>query len=133
MKTHLNFSTRDLDRSVAFYRALLNAAPIKHYDDYALFVTDEPGLELALQADSANVSDESAHYGVVVNDAQSVDDAAKRLQSAGLPADVHREDECCYAIQAKVWTNDPDGRRWEVYTVHDEVQVDVHAGETSCC
>lgn len=133
MKTHLNFSTHDLDRSVAFYRTLLNAAPVKHYGDYALFVTDEPGLELALQADGERISVESAHYGVVVNDTQAVEDAADRLGSGGLPADLHRESECCYAIQTKVWTNDPDGRRWEVYTVHNEVQVDALAGETSCC
>jgi hypothetical protein len=25
--------------------------------------------------------------------------------------------ECCYAVQDKVWVNDPDGAPWEVYTV----------------
>lgn len=133
MKTHLNLSTSDIDRSVAFYRTLLDAPPAKHYGDYALFATDEPGLELALQLDSAIVADDSAHYGIVVDDTQSVEAAAARLQSAGLPADVHTQSECCYAIQTKVWTSDPDGRRWEVYTVHEEVQVDVLVGETSCC
>lgn len=133
MKTHLNFSTSDLDRSVAFYRTLLDAAPVKHYGDYALFITEEPGLELALQLDTAPVNEDSAHYGVVAGDTQTVEAAAKRLQSAGLPVDVQRESECCYAVQTKVWTSDPDGRRWEIYTVHEEVQVDVSAGKTSCC
>lgn len=133
MKTHLNFSTSDLDRSVHFYRALLNAAPVKHYRDYALFITEEPGLELALQTDAGAAGDESAHYGVVVNDTHAVEEAVKRLQSAGLSTDVHANGECCYAVQTKVWTSDPDGRRWEVYTVHEEIAVDVSAGQTSCC
>jgi catechol 2,3-dioxygenase-like lactoylglutathione lyase family enzyme len=48
MKMHLNLATRDLDASVVFYRTLLLAEPTKHYADYALFLTDKPGLELAL-------------------------------------------------------------------------------------
>ena len=46
MKTHLHLSTRDLDESVAFYRTLLGSEPRKSYGDYALFVTEDPGLEL---------------------------------------------------------------------------------------
>jgi catechol 2,3-dioxygenase-like lactoylglutathione lyase family enzyme len=120
MKTHLNFSTSDVDRSVGFYGTLLNAAPVKHYGKYALFVTEDPGLELALQADSSTEVREDAHYGLVT-DAHGVEDAIARLRTAGLPVDVRSEETCCYAVQTKVWTNDPDGRRWEVYTVHEEL------------
>jgi hypothetical protein len=28
---------------------------------------------------------------------------------------------CCYAVQDKVWVNDPDGEPWEVYAVLDDV------------
>ena len=133
MKTHLNFSTSDLSRSVAFYRTLLGAAPEKHYGDYALFITQEPALELALHLEAEAQTGDSAHYGVVVNDTNGVDEAIRRLQSAGLPTEVEREETCCYAVQTKVWTSDPDGRRWEVYTVHEDVNVDVSADKTSCC
>ena len=85
MKMHLNLATRDLDASVAFYRTLLQAEPAKHYADYALFLTDEPGLELALDHDSqANVR-EGAHYGVVVEKPEDVDAAIGRLRAAGYP------------------------------------------------
>lgn len=70
MKMHLNLATRDLDASVAFYRALLPAEPAKHYPDYALFLTDEPGLELALDLDPAVQVREGAHYGVAVEHTQ---------------------------------------------------------------
>ena len=48
MKTHINLGTTNLDRSISFYSTLLNAAPTKVLPDYALFVIDDPGIELAL-------------------------------------------------------------------------------------
>jgi catechol 2,3-dioxygenase-like lactoylglutathione lyase family enzyme len=117
MKTHLNFATRDLDASVAFYRTLLRAEPAKHYDDYALFVTDEPGLELALDLDPAIQVRDGAHYGVVVERADDVDAAITRLHDAGYPVAIETAETCCYAVQNKVWATDPDGRRWETYYV----------------
>lgn len=132
MKTHLNFRTHDLAKSVAFYRTLLQAEPAKAFDDYALFVTEEPALELALDlAPSVNIS-ESAHYGVAVDSAELVDSAVARLQAASLPAAVERDETCCYALQTKVWTSDPDGRRWEVYTVLAETQERDDC-TTACC
>jgi len=47
MRMHLNLATRDLDASVAFYRTLLLSETAQHHADYALFLTDQPGLELA--------------------------------------------------------------------------------------
>jgi hypothetical protein len=52
MKTHLNLATAKLTASVAFYRTLLNTAPVKVLADYALFVTEEPAMELALDLHS---------------------------------------------------------------------------------
>jgi hypothetical protein len=34
--------------------------------------------------------------------------------------------------QTKVWATDPDGRRWEVYTVHEET-VERDGSQESCC
>lgn len=127
MKTHLNLRTRDLDRSVAFYRTLLDAEPAKHFNDYALFLTEQPGLELALDADPAAIVSDTAHYGVVVDTASGVDAAIARFEAAGIATDVEREETCCYALQTKVWAADPDGRRWEVYTVLEET------AERECC
>lgn len=132
MKTHLNLRVRDLEKSVSFYRTLLEVEPIKQFDDYALFITEEPGLELALDADRSVRLAESAHYGVVVDSPEVVDAAIARLKGANLPADVEREETCCYALQTKVWTADPDGRRWEIYTVLEETEQRDDC-ETACC
>lgn len=132
MKTHLNFATRDLEKSIAFYRTLLQSEPAKQLDDYALFITEDPGLELALDLNPEVQPSHSAHFGVVVDSVDAVEASAARFQHAGWATRIDREDTCCYANQTKVWATDPDGRRWEVYTVHEETEARDTA-EISCC
>ena len=132
MKMHLNLATQDLDASVAFYGTLLGASPAKQLADYALFVTEEPGLELALDLDRRAVAGRGEHFGIVVDSTEAVDAQIARLQGAGYPVDVERDETCCYAVQTKVWSSDPDGRRWETYVVHEESDAR-DAVETTCC
>jgi catechol 2,3-dioxygenase-like lactoylglutathione lyase family enzyme len=132
MKTHLSLTTCDLDAGVKFYKTLLQVKPLKHYDDYALFITEDPGLELALTPSKHDINAESAHYGIAVSDAGTVDTAIERLRVAGYATDVEREETCCYAEQTKVWTVDPDGRHWEVYTVLEEAAVQDDQRSTCC-
>ncbi|MGZ3504760.1 MAG: ArsI/CadI family heavy metal resistance metalloenzyme [Vulcanimicrobiaceae bacterium] len=132
MKTHLNLSTTDLDKSVAFYSTLLNAQPTKLLADYALFITDEPGLELALDLANSVMPTRDTHFGIYVETADHVERAIERLETAGLATSIEREEVCCYANQTKVWAIDPEGRRWEVYTVHEDTE-DRDDAETTCC
>lgn len=132
MKTHLNLATTDLEKSVAFYSTLLDAKPAKVLSDYALFITEQPGLELALDLRDAVSPTRDAHYGIYVEGADDVERAVERLERAGLASSVEREETCCYANQTKVWAVDPEGRRWEVYTVHEDTEQRDDA-ETACC
>ncbi len=132
MKMHLNLATRDLDRSVAFYSTLLDTQPVKKLADYALFVSEQPGLELALDLDAAAQAGDGQHFGIVVDSTDAVEAQIVRLQAAGHPVDVQRDDTCCYAVQTKVWASDPEGRRWETYVVHEESEARDHA-DTTCC
>ena len=132
MKMHLNLATRDLDRSVAFYSTLLDAHPAKKLADYALFVTEQPGLELALDLDAGAQAGRGQHFGIVVDSAEAVDAQIARLQAAGHEVEIEREETCCYAIQTKVWARDPEGRRWETYFVHEESEARDDE-DTSCC
>lgn len=131
MKMHLNLATRELDAGVAFYQTLLQIEPAKHYGDYALFISDDPGLELALDMDADAPVVTGVHYGIVVNTPDDVEAAIKRLQEADYPVDIEREETCCYAVQTKVWATDPDGRRWEVYAVLEDVAERDDA--SACC
>lgn len=142
MKTHLNLATTDLDKSVAFYSILLDAKPTKTLADYALFITDQPGLELALDLRDSVTATHDAHFGVYVESAEDVERAIERLEANGLADSIEREDTCCYANQTKVWTSDPEGRRWEIYTVHEDTEerdnddtvcCSTENGERTCC
>jgi catechol 2,3-dioxygenase-like lactoylglutathione lyase family enzyme len=132
MKTHLNFATSNLDASVSFYATLLDAQPMRIERDYALFVTEEPPLELALDARATVRPTADAHYGIAVERVDEVDRAIDRLSAAGLVASIERQETCCYANQTKVWAADPEGRCWEVYVVHEETEERVNA-EGACC
>lgn len=132
MKTHLNFATSDLQKSIAFYRTLLQSEPAKQLDDYALFITEDPGLELALDMNPAAKPAPGVHFGVVVDTVESVEAAIGRLEAAGVETLVERDETCCYAKQTKVWASDPDGRRWEVYTVLEETE-ERDNDDTTCC
>jgi catechol 2,3-dioxygenase-like lactoylglutathione lyase family enzyme len=132
MKTHLNFATSNLEASATFYSILLGAQPVKKLADYALFVTDEPGLELALDLRQEVRIANDVHYGIFVDTADAVEAAIERLASRGLARTIEREDTCCYANQTKVWAIDPEGRRWEVYTVHEDTEIRDDL-ESVCC
>lgn len=132
MKTHLDLATTDLEKSVSFYSTLLNAKPVKILGDYALFITDDPGLELALDLKDSVAPTLDAHFGICVETSQDVETAIERLESAGLASSVEREDTCCYANQTKVWATDPEGRRWEAYTVHEDTEERDNE-KTACC
>lgn len=130
MKTHLNLATTDLAKSVAFYSTLLDAPPVKVRDDYALFVTEQPALELALDLRKSVAPTRDAHYGIYVDSIEEVERAIARLQHAGLASSIEREETCCYANQTKVWAIDPEARHWEVYTVHEDTE---ERDDSSCC
>jgi catechol 2,3-dioxygenase-like lactoylglutathione lyase family enzyme len=132
MKMHLNLATRDLNASVAFYATLLGTAPAKQLGDYALFITEQPGLELALDLDEEAKAAPGQHFGIVAETIDAVDAQISRLEVAGYAIEVEREATCCYANQTKVWANDPEGRRWETYVVHRDTNERDNQ-DTACC
>lgn len=129
---HLNLAASDLERSVKFYGTLLGERPSKRFADYVLFTTERPPLELALVAAKSVEAPGDTHYGIVVGSVDEVNRAIVRLEKAGLVEAIERELTCCYANQSKVWTIDPDQRRWEIYVVHAESEEPGSVG-ASCC
>jgi catechol 2,3-dioxygenase-like lactoylglutathione lyase family enzyme len=132
MKTHISLGTHDVEQAVRFYSVLLDAQPAKRLADYALFITEEPGLELALDHGVVVSLSRDDHFGICVESVEAVERAIARLRRAGLDVDVERDDVCCYAKQTKVWATDPDGHRWETYHVLEETE-DRDGGDGTCC
>ena len=50
----------------------------------------------------------------------------------GLPAEAEKREDCCYALQDKFWVSDPDGNRWEVYKVIEDVERKADSTMTCC-
>ena len=74
------------------------------------------------------------HLGIEVLTTEEVSDATLRLRGEGLATEVEELTNCCYAVQNKVWVNDPDGAPWEVYTVvADAPAGSTLNGDATCC
>ncbi|MBD2254993.1 ArsI/CadI family heavy metal resistance metalloenzyme [Nostoc parmelioides] len=118
MKTHVALNVTNIEKSVAFYRAMFGLEPVKYKTDYAKFDIPNPALNLTLNLTN-NVQSGGAlsHLGVQVESTQEVQSAIKRFAEAGLDLFTEDNTDCCYALQDKVWVTDPDGNRWEVFVV----------------
>lgn len=115
-RVQLALNVSDVDAAVVFYSKLFGAEPAKRRPGYANFAIAEPPLKLVL------IQNEGApgslnHLGVEVEDTAQVQAAIQAFAAKEVPADVEEGVTCCYAVQDKVWVSDPDGARWEVYTV----------------
>ena len=117
-RVHIGLNVNNVDRSVKFYRAMFGIEPVKWKPGYAKFDIDEPPLNLALNY-SDNITDQGAlnHLGIEVNTTTAILAAKERLQKAELATQDEMTVNCCFALQDKVWITDPDGNRWEVFTV----------------
>ncbi|MEX5634192.1 ArsI/CadI family heavy metal resistance metalloenzyme [Parafrankia sp. FMc2] len=120
-RVQLALNVSDVDAAVEFYRKLFGVEPAKRRPGYANFAIDTPPLKLVLienpQERGAGVAGALNHLGVEVETTEEVTAAATRLVGAGLATAVEENTTCCYAVQDKVWIDDPDGAPWEVYTV----------------
>lgn len=140
LKTHVALNVTNIEKSVAFYRAMFGVEPVKYKVDYAKFDIANPGLNLTLNFTN-NVQSGGAlsHLGIQVESTQEVQAAIQRFTDAGLALFTEDNTDCCYALQDKVWVTDPDGNRWEVFVVKvadtaPEKNVAVAEGVSkSCC
>ncbi len=72
--------------------------------------------------------------GVEVETPAEVVAAGARLAGQSLDNLVQENTTCCYAVQDKVWVNDPNGAPWEVYTVLAEAPESESLGcGADCC
>lgn len=115
-RVQLALNVSDVDAAVAFYSRLFGVAPAKQRPGYANFAIDEPALKLVLIENAAAPATLN-HLGVEVGSSVDVAAARARLAGEGLDTATEENVSCCYAVQDKVWVQDPDGAPWEIYTV----------------
>lgn len=134
-RVHIGLGVRDLNRSIAFYRSLLETEPAKLRPRYAKFESTAPSLNLSLNETAGATAPVNAvaHFGIQVKSSAAVRAAARRLEAAGLRVEVEERTACCYAVQNKVWATDPDGNKWEVFVVLETESDQYNNAATSCC
>ncbi|HSH62437.1 MAG TPA: ArsI/CadI family heavy metal resistance metalloenzyme [Acidimicrobiales bacterium] len=121
-RVQLALNVSDLDQAVAFYSKLFDVEPAKHRPGYANFAVDDPPLKLVLvEGDGPGAT--LNHLGVEVASSDAVTAAGQRLSTSGMPTSTEDHIACCFALQDKVWVDDPDGVPWEVYTVLADVDA----------
>jgi catechol 2,3-dioxygenase-like lactoylglutathione lyase family enzyme len=140
-RVQLALNVSDLDAAVGFYSKLFAVTPTKREPGYANFAIVDPPLKLVLVEQSA-VRDHGVvgalnHLGVEVGTTDAVIDTTTRLRGEGLDATEEMGTTCCFAVQDKVWVEDPDGAPWEVYTVLADAPTETglrgDGSDGSCC
>jgi catechol 2,3-dioxygenase-like lactoylglutathione lyase family enzyme len=137
-RVQLALNVADIDSAVEFYSKLFATEPAKRQPGYANFAISDPPLKLVLmettEARGHGVEGALNHLGVEVASSDEVAAASDRLRRAGLTTEVQDETTCCFAVQDKVWVEDPNGAPWEVYTVLADAPRETGiAGDGSCC
>lgn len=137
-RVQLALNVSDLDESVAFYSKLFGVEPAKLRPGYANFAIASPPLKLVLMEDATarghGIGGALNHLGVEVETTDEVAAATRLLSEGGLETEVEEQTNCCFAIQDKVWVNDPDGAPWEVYAVLADAPAESGiAGDVQCC
>lgn len=132
MRPHISLDVRDVQASVEFYQKVFGVKPQKQTTDYAKFDLVTPSLNLSLLSSSGNVSSVN-HLGIEVSSLEEIATWKQRLQEQGVIEKAEANVACCFARQDKLWVSDPDGNAWEIFTVHEQLEVTDPVSNTGCC
>ncbi len=131
-RVQLALNVDDVDEAVGFYSKLFGVEPAKRRPGYANFAVEEPALKLVL-IENEGRGGTLNHLGVEVESTDAVAAATGRLAEKGLATREEQGVTCCYAVQDKVWVNDPSGAPWEIYTVLADAPGESIKGDAACC
>jgi catechol 2,3-dioxygenase-like lactoylglutathione lyase family enzyme len=121
-RVQLALNVEDVDEAVAFYTKLFATPPAKVRPGYANFAVADPPLKLVL-IENPGQGGTLNHLGVEVASTAEVTAIGDRLAEQGLPTATEEQVSCCYAVQDKVWVDEPNGAPWEIYTVLDDAEA----------
>ncbi len=136
-RVQLALNVSNLGSSIEFYSKLLQTEPAKVRPGYANFAIVDPPLKLVLieqaEARCSGLTGALNHLGVEVGTPDEVAGSAARLSDEGMATDVRDNTTCCFALQNKVWVDDPDHVPWEIYTVLADADGSEMSGSTTDC
>jgi len=132
MKTHISLNVSNVIESVEFYKKMFGIEPIKVKTDYSKFDVANPPLNLTMNQVTFEKGGTLSHLGLQVETTKEVLEIGKRWSENGLKIFDEMKTDCCYAVQDKIWITDPDGNRWEVFTVLENSEG-TEAAVSTCC
>ena len=109
-RVQLALNVSNIDEAVDFYSKLFATEPAKRRAGYANFAVESRPLKLVL-IENPGAAGSLNHLGVEVFSTDEVAAAQARLAGDGLATATEDNVTCCYAVQDKVWVDDPDGAR----------------------
>lgn len=131
LKPHVSLNVSAIDASVAFYEAAFGVKATKRRPGYAKFDLESPSLNLTM-TEAPRTGVNASHFGIQVKSPEDVAEAKAGFEAAGLRTFGEEDTACCYAVQDKVWVEDPDGNAWEVFVVKGDAPV-MRETKSACC
>ena len=126
---HVHLNVGDLDASIRFYSKLFAAEPSVLKPDYAKWMLEDPRVNFAISSTGRTPGVD--HLGIQADDAAALARLGERLDAAGGSVVPEEATVCCYARSDKLWTEDPQGTRWESFHTTGEA-TSYYAGEAAC-
>ena len=126
---HVHLNVADLDTSIRFYTQLFAAEPTVRKDDYAKWMLDDPRVNFAIS--NTGRAPGIDHLGIQAESGDALAGLGQRLDAAGGAIVPEEAAVCCYARSDKLWTEDPQGTRWETFHTTGEATT-YYAGESAC-
>jgi catechol 2,3-dioxygenase-like lactoylglutathione lyase family enzyme len=122
LKPHVSLNVSNIDASVTFYERAFGVKAYKRRPGYAKFDLASPALNLTM-VEAPRTGVNASHFGIQVAGTEDVLEAKSRFEAAALETRTEENTACCYAVQDKVWIEDPDGNSWEVFVVKADADV----------
>lgn len=126
---HVHLNVADLASSIRFYSALFAAEPSVIKPDYAKWMLEDPRINFAIS--NTGRAPGIDHLGIQVDDPAGLTTLGHRLDAAGGSVVPEEATVCCYAQSDKLWTEDPQGTRWETFHTFGDATT-YYAGTAAC-
>jgi catechol 2,3-dioxygenase-like lactoylglutathione lyase family enzyme len=126
---HVHLNVSDLAANIRFYSELFGAQPRVVKPDYAKWMLDDPRINFAIS--STGRAPGVDHLGFQVDGNDELASLGTRLDAAGGAVLPEAGATCCYAKSDKLWTEDPQGTKWE--TFHTTGEATTYYGQSPAC
>jgi len=126
---HVHLNVSNLDDSIRFYSQLFASQPAVVKGDYAKWMLEDPRVNFAISTTGRAPGID--HLGIQVDTGDELAQLGKRLDTAGSTVVPEPDATCCYARSDKMWTEDPQGTRWETFHTFGDA-VTYYAADSAC-